>query len=133
LLIRVLAKLGSDALASPFDEAKAIVSDEFCKMLIIFKGFKIKKKKIAFDLDDTLIPTTTTFSVGSQKAPFPLNLFFKEELRVGTIALMKELSYEYALWIYTTSLRSEFYLKVWFYSMGVKLEGIVNVQIHKEA
>jgi len=25
-------KLGSDALASPFDEAKAIVSDEFCKM-----------------------------------------------------------------------------------------------------
>jgi len=29
---RVLAKLGSDALASPFDEAKAIVSDEFCKM-----------------------------------------------------------------------------------------------------
>jgi len=29
--IRVLAKLGSDALASPFDEAKAIVSDEFCK------------------------------------------------------------------------------------------------------
>jgi len=24
--------LGSDALASPFDEAKAIVSDEFCKM-----------------------------------------------------------------------------------------------------
>jgi len=103
----IIAKLGSDALASPFDEAKAIVSDEFCK-------------KIAFDLDDTLIPTTTTF-------------FFKEELRVGTIALMKELSYEYALWIYTTSLRSEFYLKVWFYSMGVKLEGIVNVQIHKEA
>ena len=29
---RVLAKLGYDALASPFDEAKAIVSDEFCKM-----------------------------------------------------------------------------------------------------
>jgi len=29
---RVLAKLGSDALASPFDEAKAIVSDEFCKI-----------------------------------------------------------------------------------------------------
>jgi len=29
---RVLAKLGSDALASPFDEAKAIVSDKFCKM-----------------------------------------------------------------------------------------------------
>jgi len=29
---RVLAKLGSDALASPFDEAKTIVSDEFRKM-----------------------------------------------------------------------------------------------------
>ncbi|MEA1953460.1 MAG: hypothetical protein U9O24_03625 [Campylobacterota bacterium] len=29
---RVLAKLGSDASASPCDEAKAIVSDRFCKM-----------------------------------------------------------------------------------------------------
>lgn len=90
-------------------------------------------KKIAFDLDDTLIPTTTTFAVGSQNAPFPLKLFFKEELRVGTIALMKELSHEYDLWIYTTSLRSEFYLKAWFYSMGVKLDGIVNAKIHREA
>jgi len=29
---RVLAKFGSGALAPPLDEAKAIVSDEFCKM-----------------------------------------------------------------------------------------------------
>ncbi|MEA1954852.1 MAG: hypothetical protein U9O24_10725, partial [Campylobacterota bacterium] len=33
-IIRVLAKLGSDASASPCDEAKAIVSDRFCKMSI---------------------------------------------------------------------------------------------------
>ncbi len=35
LLLRVLTKLGSDALASHFDEAKAIVSDEFCKMSLV--------------------------------------------------------------------------------------------------
>lgn len=94
---------------------------------------KTLRPKIAFDLDDTLIPTTTIFAIGSQKAPFPLNLFFKEELRVGTIALMKELSQEYEIWIYTTSFRSKFYLKAWFYSMGVKLDGIVNAQIHRES
>jgi len=36
--IAEVAKLGSDALASPFDEAKAIVSDEFCKMSNNFKN-----------------------------------------------------------------------------------------------
>ena len=79
------------------------------------------RPKIAFDLDDTLIPTTTTFAVGSQKSPFPLNLFFKEELRIGTIDLMKELSQEYDLWIYTTSLRSELYIKLWFCFLWVEV------------
>jgi hypothetical protein len=94
---------------------------------------KKQRKKIAFDLDDTLIPTTTSFAVGSQKCPFPLNLFFKEELRIGTIELMKELSQEYDLWIYTTSLRSEFYLKSWFYSLGINIDDIVNYQIHNKS
>lgn len=91
------------------------------------------RPKIAFDLDDTLIPTTSSFAIGSQKSPFPLNLFFKEELRVGTVKLMQELSKEYDLWIYTTSLRSEIYLKLWFYSLGIKLDDIVNHQVHKKA
>jgi len=42
-----LAKLGSDALASPFDEAKAIVSDEFCKMSIDFDETKKRVIKLA--------------------------------------------------------------------------------------
>jgi len=50
---RVLAKLGSDALASPFDEAKAIVSDEFCKMSKKFNTEKLYKIEPKIDNKNT--------------------------------------------------------------------------------
>jgi len=88
--------------------------------------------RIAFDLDDTLIPTNHRFSVGSHSLGFPLNLFFKEELRVGAVKLMKKLSQNHEVWIYTTSLRSAFYIKAWFYFWGVKLHQVVNNKIHNK-
>ena len=50
LFTRVLSKFGSDALASPFDEAKAIVSVEFFKM---FTETLITKVSLSF-----LVPYT---------------------------------------------------------------------------
>lgn len=88
--------------------------------------------KIAFDLDDTLIPTNHQFSVGSHSLGFPLNIFFGEELRVGAVELMKNLSKTHEVCVYTTSLRSAFYIKAWFYFWGVKLHQVINNQIHTQ-
>ena len=84
--------------------------------------------RIAFDLDDTLIPTTTKFSVGSRALGFPTNLLFKEELRTGAPELLKMLSQNHEVWIYTTSMREEFYLKMWFKLWGVKIASVINQQ-----
>ena len=89
--------------------------------------------RIAFDLDDTLIPTTTPFSVGSRKLKFPMGLFFKEELRLGAPELLKKLSLDHELWVYTTSLRKESYVKAWFKLWGVKITFVINHTRHREA
>ncbi|MCO4781746.1 MAG: hypothetical protein KC646_05430 [Candidatus Cloacimonetes bacterium] len=86
--------------------------------------------KIAFDLDDTLIPTTKEFHSGSAYTCFWLRSFFNERLRTGAIDLLKKLSKEHDLWIYTSSLRNASYLKLWFRSFGISLQGIVNQTLH---
>jgi hypothetical protein len=86
--------------------------------------------KVAFDLDDTLIPTTVSFSCGSRKANFPFNLFFKEHLRVGAAGLLKQIYAQHELWIYTTSLRSPLDVKLWLYGFDVKIHGVINADIH---
>ncbi|MDE1464291.1 hypothetical protein [Spartinivicinus poritis] len=88
--------------------------------------------KIAFDLDDTLIPTTRKFSVGSKTVSFPYSLIFKEEIRVGAVGLLQQLANVHEIWVYTTSLRSSTYVRCWFNSFGVKLFGFINAQTHAE-
>ena len=88
---------------------------------------------IAFDLDDLLIPTTCEFSVGSMVMRFPLNIIFKERLRVGTIGLLNELSKNHNIFIYTTSLRPRPYLYAWFRCLGIRLRGVVNYRVHSLA
>ncbi len=89
--------------------------------------------RIAFDLDDTLIPTTLEFAVGSSELPFPFNLVFKERLRSGAIDLLRLLSQDHELWIYTTSLRTPIYLKVWFKIQGVSIHTVINRNAHVDA
>lgn len=87
--------------------------------------------RIAFDLDDTLIPTTE-FACGSTAASYPLLFFFQERLRNGSKELLKEISKKHELCIYTTSLRKPFYLKCWFRSFGVKLKTVINQDVHNK-
>ena len=89
--------------------------------------------KIAFDLDDTLIPTTREFATGSSLTRFPVSVFFRERLRNGAISFLKDLSSEHELWIYTTSLRSAFYIKLWFLFSGVKIHRVINGDIHRKS
>ncbi|WP_020405991.1 hypothetical protein [Hahella ganghwensis] len=89
--------------------------------------------RIAFDLDDTLIPTTRAFSVGSKKARFPFSLIFTEPLRNGAPALIKSLAAEHEIWIYTTSLRKPWHIKAWLRLWGIDVASIINQDAHHQA
>ena len=63
---------------------------------------------------------------------FPFNHIFKERLRLGTPELINKLqSLDYEVWIYTSSFRTERYIKTLFFLYGVKFDGIVNAMRHQ--
>ncbi len=85
---------------------------------------------ISFDLDDTLFVSPDNFKTEAELR-FPWNKIYKERLRLGTISLMKQLKNEgIHVWIYTTSFRSERYIRRLFRHYGIKLDGVVNGARH---
>lgn len=86
--------------------------------------------RISFDLDDTLFVDPNKFAV-EKPLRFPLNRLFKERLRLGTVDLLKRLSeLDIEVWIYTTSFRSERYIRRLFRCYGIRLDGVVNGNRH---
>lgn len=86
--------------------------------------------KVSFDLDDTLFVSPDNFKT-EKELRFPLNKIYKERLRLGTIELfhyMRENDIE--VWIYTTSFRSERYIRNLFQCYGLKLDSVVNGERH---
>lgn len=86
--------------------------------------------RISFDLDDTLFMNPDKCNV-EPEFKFPMNILFKERLRSGTIELMewiKERNIQ--LWIYTTSFRSERYIRSYFRRYGIKIDEVVNGERH---
>jgi hypothetical protein len=62
---------------------------------------------------------------------FPLNRIYKERLRLGTPKLIHDLQkLDYEVWVYTSSFRTESYIKGLFRHYGVKFDGIINAQRH---
>jgi hypothetical protein len=89
------------------------------------------KMRIAFDLDNTLIPNGLSFETETPKRAFFAKLLGCERLRVGTKTLFDDCHAKgYETWIYTSSLRSTFYIRQLFWMYGIKLHGIVNQTIH---
>ncbi len=86
---------------------------------------------VSFDLDDTLFVSPEKFK--TEKAlSFPLNKIFKERLRLGTIELFQYIqSNDIQVWIYTTSFRSERYIRTLFRCYGLKPDSIVNGERHE--
>ena len=88
--------------------------------------------RISFDLDETLFVNSEKISA-EPKLKFPLSLIYKERLRYGAPKLMKRINESgMELWIYTTSYRSIPYIMNYFKCYGVKIERIINGQIHQE-
>lgn len=85
---------------------------------------------VSFDLDDTLFVSDKDFKT-EPSLRFPLNIIYKEKLRSGTVELMKYIREQnIKLWIYTTSYRSERYIRGLFRCYRIKLDNIINGEKH---
>lgn len=88
--------------------------------------------RISFDLDDTLICSNKNLPYEKDILAFLFKFWFPERLRLGTVTLIKQLiANNHTIWIYTSSNRSTKYLRFWFSLYGIKLEGIINQEIHQ--
>jgi hypothetical protein len=86
--------------------------------------------RISFDLDDTLFVSEETFKV-EPALKFPFDIIYKERLRLGTVALLNDIRQQgIELWVYTTSYRSERYIRGLFRCYGIKLDCIINGARH---
>ena len=89
-----------------------------------------EKMRISFDLDEVLFVSPKTHKI--EKPPvFPFNLMYKERVRFGASELinkLQELGYE--VWVYTSSYRTESYIKNLFRFYHIRFNGIVNAQRH---
>lgn len=86
--------------------------------------------KISFDLDEVLFVSPETHKT-EPKLPFPLNKIFIERIRFGAPKLINELQNRgYEVWVYTSSFRTERYIKCLFRCYGVKFNEIVNAERH---
>ncbi len=89
-----------------------------------------EKMRVSFDLDEVLFVNPKTHKT-EPALPFPLGNIYKERLREGTPELIHTLQIMgYEVWIYTSSFRSERYIKGLFRHYGVKFDGIVNGTRH---
>lgn len=88
------------------------------------------RMRVSFDLDEVLFVQPQTHKT-EDKLPFPLDKIFKERLRLGTVSLVHRLQKEgFDVWVYTSSFRSERYIKSLFFLYGVRFDGIVNGDRH---
>ena len=86
--------------------------------------------RISFDLDEVLFVDPDTFET-EPPLRFPLNRIFPERLRKGTVHLIHELQRQgFEVWVYTSSFRSEQYIRALFRSYGIRFDQIVNSPRH---
>ncbi len=84
----------------------------------------------SFDLDEVLFVSPDTHKT-EPPLMFPFNKIFKERLRLGApglIRALRDLGYE--VWVYTSSFRSERYIRTLFLLYGVHFDQIVNGTRH---
>ncbi len=86
--------------------------------------------RISFDIDDTLICHSSIPS--EQHLGWWRRWRYPEPLRCGTRTLMTALVERHCkIWLYTSSCRCPRYLKAWFASLGIPIEGVVNQARHE--
>ena len=89
-----------------------------------------RRMRVSFDLDEVLFVSPETHK--TEPPPFfPMNMIFRERLRLGTPELIRKLQkMGYEVWVYTSSFRSERYITCLFRLYGIRFDGIVNGNRH---
>ena len=86
--------------------------------------------RISFDLDDVLFVSPEKYET-EPPLRFPSNRLFPDRLRKGTPELIRTLQERgYEVWVYTSSYRTETYLRALFRAYGIRFDEIVNAQRH---
>lgn len=86
--------------------------------------------RVSFDLDEVLFVNPATHKTEPPLA-FPLSRIYTERLRLGTPGLIKKLQkLGYEVWVYTSSYRTEKFIRRLFRHYGVRFDGIINAQRH---
>jgi hypothetical protein len=89
--------------------------------------------RVSFDLDDTLICRQAYVPCEPNRVPFFLKIWLKEPLRLGTCKLIQQLKqHKCEIWIYTTSYRSVFMIRLWLLCYGIHINSIINQKIHEK-
>lgn len=87
--------------------------------------------KVSFDLDEVLFVNPDYFETESELR-FPFNRMFPERLRKGTVYLIGELQRRgFEVWVYTSSFRTDVYIKALFRHYNIHFDDIVNGYRHK--
>ena len=90
--------------------------------------------RIAFDLDDTLIPSVRAFPTEWPPRRLLGWFFCRVPVRLRTTRLLRTLTNQgHDLWIYTTSLRGRFLIRQLVNISGVDIGGTINGDDHAKA
>ena len=92
-----------------------------------------RRTRVSFDVDDTLVCCGGAACCEASVIPLFIRRWFCEPLRAGTGALVRELRRrQCSVWIYTTSGRTPFYIRSWLLLHGIRVDGVVNSERHRE-
>ena len=93
----------------------------------------IRTMRISFDIDDTLVCRQTTTPTESGRLPSVIYHWFGEPLRRGTRSLFQKLRQDgWSIWIYTSSGRTAFHIRLWLLLHGIRIDGVVNEERHRK-
>jgi hypothetical protein len=88
--------------------------------------------RISFDVDDTLVCLNKNTPTEDTCFPAFIQKWFGEPLRFGTRSLIRELRQRgCTIWIYTTSVRTQFQIRRWLFLYGIRVDGVVNEERHR--
>ena len=95
---------------------------------------KRQRVRISFDIDDTLACQLHHCDVEQSRLPDCVHRWLGEPLRFGTRALIRELRRQgCSIWVYTSSGRTPAYIKRWLLLHGIRVDGVVNSEVHSRA
>ena len=88
--------------------------------------------RVSFDLDDTLVCRLDSPAEPAH-GPGVFHRWLAQPLRRGTCALIRELRQRgCSIWIYTTSGRTPFRIRLWLLLHGIHVDGVVNGERHRQ-